>query len=469
MSRMLDIEDRSASRMRLRQPGPMARRFAIGCQIIADLVALELSVALGLGLRAALASWFPIGIGPSVFAPVHALVLLLPAAYAAAGLYPGFGMTPVERLRKRVMITSLCFACMILFDYLALGGQWSRGVLLAALASALFLGPIGQALAYRLLVRNGCWGMPVVVFGAEPQAGMLAEGLRDNHALGLVPVSIRPWPALDEAPLPGVDLAILVLAGESSALASLTDRLAYPRVMIVPRLEETQRLWVTARDLGGQLGLEMRRNLHDRGNRIVKRTMDIAIAAAVLIPGMLLVGLFALLVKLASPGPAFFAQTRLGRGARPFRLWKIRSMHVDAEQRMRRLLAESPALRREWEQHMKLRRDPRLIPHLGRFMRRWSLDELPQLWHVLVGDMSLVGPRPLPAYHNETLSGAIRNLRESASPGITGLVQVSGRSDMPVTDQEAMDVYYVRNWSLWLDLHILGLTVGQVISGRGAR
>jgi lipopolysaccharide/colanic/teichoic acid biosynthesis glycosyltransferase len=169
-----------------------------------------------------------------------------------------------------------------------------------------------------------------------------------------------------------------------------------------------------------------------------------------------------------SPGPALFWQDREGRKGGTIRVPKIRTMMPDAERRMEELLRSDPALRDEWESAFKLKDDPRVIPVVGRLFRRFSIDELPQLWTVVLGQMSLVGPRPFPAYHLDALSPHARRLRDEVRPGITGLWQVTSRGRAGVEAQQAHDVYYIRNWSVWLDLHILARTVGVVLSGRGA-
>ena len=138
-----------------------------------------------------------------------------------------------------------------------------------------------------------------------------------------------------------------------------------------------------------------------------------------------------------------------------------------AEKVLQQKLAEDPALRAEWETSFKLTHDPR-ITRLGRLMRKTSLDELPQLVNVLRGEMSLVGPRPLPVYHQEKLLAPVRALRERVRPGMTGLWQVSGRSWSGITSMQKWDTYYVRNWSVWLDIVILVRTVRAVARGYGA-
>jgi lipopolysaccharide/colanic/teichoic acid biosynthesis glycosyltransferase len=193
-----------------------------------------------------------------------------------------------------------------------------------------------------------------------------------------------------------------------------------------------------------------------------KRLLDLSFASLLVLGALPLFLLIAAAVRVSSPGPVFFVQTRIGLGGEPFRMMKFRSMYADAERRR----AEVAALSDREGICLKLRNDPRITP-VGRLLRRWSLDELPQLLNVLAGDMSLVGPRPaLP--EEVALYPPDAHRRHAVPPGITGLWQVSGRADIGFSDMIALDLDYARRASLRLDLHILLRTFRAVTDGTGA-
>lgn len=431
----------------------------------ADLLILETAVICGVGVRSLLNAWFPIGIGAEIYSGAMVAVAFILVGYWMAGLYPGYGLTGVERLRLRTIVTGLGFGALILFDYIAQNGQWSRGILLLAAAISLIVGPIIDALVRGALAARGFWGTPVAVFGAPDHRRDVIARLRSRPDIGWIPVFEADRPeAVD-----GVSLAVLAAPSFETADVEAIDHLPYRGVVLVlSGVVGWQNLWVSARDVGAYLGLEMRRNLLVGLNMGFKRAVDLAL---VLIFGLLaapIICLFVLLVKMTSPGPAFFLQWREGREGRPFRVIKLRTMQVGADAGLDEVLKQSTAAANQWRQGMKLRDDPRVIPGLGHFMRRFSVDELPQLLNVLLGDMSLVGPRPLPGYHIAALEPASCRLRRMVRPGLTGLWQVSGRSSNSLEEQQTLDAYYVRNWSIWLDFHILARSVVIVLTGRNA-
>lgn len=197
-----------------------------------------------------------------------------------------------------------------------------------------------------------------------------------------------------------------------------------------------------------------------RSSRLLKRTFDIAIAGTLLLLLLPLYPLIALAIKLDSPGPVLFRQRRVGEGGRRFELLKLRTMVADAERRRAELVAKSRDP--NW---LHLEHDPR-ITRVGRFLRHTSLDEVPQLWNVLKGEMSLVGPRPLPEEEDSRVGGWERR-RLDLTPGITGFWQVLGRTRIPFDEMVKLDYVYVTNWSLWMDVKLLLQTLPAVLRRRG--
>ena len=227
-----------------------------------------------------------------------------------------------------------------------------------------------------------------------------------------------------------------------------------------------RRYWVTPCDLGIVTGLLLSQNLRDKRRLRVKRAIDVLLCLLTM-PLLLPLGLaLALAIRLDSPGPVFYRQERLGQHGQPLRIFKFRTMQANADALLEALLEQNPALRLEWQRDHKLKHDPR-ITRMGRFLRKTSLDELPQLINVINGGMSLVGPRPIVAAeigkYGHVYEGYCR-----VKPGITGLWQVTGRNNTSYAQRVAYDHYYISNWSVWMDIWILGKTVPVVLTGYGA-
>lgn len=202
---------------------------------------------------------------------------------------------------------------------------------------------------------------------------------------------------------------------------------------------------------------------HFKSYEGVKRILDVTLALLILLALFPLLLIVALAIRLESPGPILFNQVRIGYRGQPFKFWKFRSMYPDAEQRLRQL---EQANEMQGGVLFKMKKDPR-ITRVGRFIRKFSIDELPQLWNVLNGDMALVGPRP--ALPNEVARYSIHDReRLDVKPGITCIWQVSGRSDIPFEQQVKLDLRYIYFQSIKQDLRILLKTVPAVITGRGA-
>ena len=236
----------------------------------------------------------------------------------------------------------------------------------------------------------------------------------------------------------------------------------------VPDLIGTPMVGVEAQVLFAEeiLMLQMRNNLAMRRNRIYKRIFDLlcTVSGGLLILPFLLI--ISVLVAIENKGTVIFAHRRIGKDGREFACYKFQTMIPNAQEKLEEYLAANPEARKEWEESFKLTNDPR-VTRLGGFLRKTSLDELPQLWNVIKGDMSLVGPRPIVEKEIKRYGQYFREY-SMVLPGITGMWQASGRSDTTYAERVAMDTWYVRNWSVWLDIMYLAKTFTAVIFGKGA-
>jgi Undecaprenyl-phosphate galactose phosphotransferase WbaP len=418
------------------------------------------------------------------------LLTLFLAGYLAADLYPGFGLGPVESLRRTWLVTSFGFLVLAAFTFaVKLPQLYSRVTFAIALVLSLIAVPTARALLLARAARWRWWREPVVMIGPRPLVARAIRLLRDMRRPDYRAVAaLDPgWPDSPSSgdPIEGVPLAggldraeqfarrgvqVAILAGEDLPTETTLDLLqqSFYRVVTLRPFEHLPVEGAQLRNLGGALTIEYTSNLLKPHNRAAKRALDVVMSAVTLILTGPLLLLAALVVRIVSAGRPIFEQERSGLGGRSFSVLKVRTMYVDAEQRLEQHLRLHPELEREWLKRFKLEDDPRLIPGLGRFLRRFSIDELPQLWNVLRGEMSLVGPRPFPGYHLSAFPPEFLRLRQRMRPGITGLWQVMVRSAGTIDEQQFFDTYYLRNWSVWLDLYILGRTVRAVLRGDGA-
>ena len=461
------------------------RRWIPVALLAADSALVLLALAAAGLVRVLAAPWYPASIGVAHLRGIAFGLLTVPLACAFAGLYPGYGLAPVERLRRRVHAMFFVFAGLMAWGYLVEREEWSRGVLLAAMAIILTGGPLFERMLLGGLIRLGVWGSPVVVFGSAGSGAGIAGNLAGHPMLGYVPVCVLDvdshvaWTgpklfAVAQLRLRGrggdpVRTAVVAIPGmEESRMRALLESLPFPYVIVISDLSRIQSQSITAIDVGGALGLSLKRNLLIPWNRWIKRAIDIAGSALLLALTWPVIAICAIWIRLVSRGPAFYSQDRAGKGNKRIRVWKLRTMYPDADSLLDAFLAARPDRRQEWLTHFKLKDDPRILPVAGRFLRRSSLDELPQLWNIFKGDMSMVGPRPFPEYHMRHFDADFRRLRECVVPGLTGLWQVSARSEANLDTQKLLDTYYIRNWSIWLDIEIAIRTARAVWRGRGA-
>ena len=456
------------------------------CLLATDLIAIVIATLAGVEIWSlvnpsiTLSNYFHLGTSLTLFF----------AVFLGLGLYQPAGLGPTEELRRIVLgtvLVSLVLTAAVFMTKVA--GVYSRGAFLTSGALVCLLVPVSRGGLRALCARQAWWGVPVLILGAGKTARLLIEKLRGEPALGLKPVACLDddpakhgeclgvavpgplaWAPRIAAGL-GVEHLLVAMPGvEREKLLAIVERYgaSFARIIVVPDLFGIASLWVTPHDMGGVLGLEVRQNLLVPVNRLIKRAMDLALAGALGLLSLPVIALAAVWIKAVSPGSAFYIQRREGEHGRTISVPKLRTMYPGADDLLAEHLLSSPAARAEWETHCKLRDDPRILPGIGRLLRRTSLDELPQLFSVLKGEMSLVGPRPFPAYHLDRFDARFRAFRARVKPGLSGLWQVTARSEGDLRVQQELDTYYIRNWSLWLELVILARTVSAVLRGRGA-
>lgn len=453
---------------------PLARRYRLLLRA-ADVLAL--SAAAGLGALV-LQVVEPVRAGE--FTPWH--VLIAAAAMGLAFHLHGLYRRPASRLRPsgwwRPWVVARCLPTAALValgtEAVLFGGD--RTTLTAAVAMtapAVFLVPSGR----RLVIR--AFGSPTVtrilVVGTGPVADRLTARLGrcpDTHLVGAVddrPVGGHPVLG-GLADLPRLcaeyDVDRIIVAFTHSPDAVTLERLrrlgGQVPISVIPRLFELHSWRSEIEELHGLPLLHVPPASLGLGARLAKRTLDLVLALSALTVSLPFAIAFAAAIKLDSRGPVFFRQERMGRDGHTFQIVKFRTMTDDAwenrGQVRERNEVDGPLF--------KMARDPR-VTRVGRLLRRTSIDELPQLINVVRGEMSLVGPRPLPTEESRKLDGAAL-ARFDVAPGLTGLWQVSGRSDLTYADLQHLDSVYVRSWSLLWDLRIILATPASVLGGRGA-
>jgi Undecaprenyl-phosphate galactose phosphotransferase WbaP len=411
-------------------------------------------------------------------------LLLLPAWCAASvvtGQIPGWGLGGIEELRRIELLLFALFAFAGIAAFL-IRGLPSRIVFLSSYVSSALLIPFGRVLCRKLLGRLKRWGCPVALYGDRERIERILDILNAESAIGYNPcgvfsddiqeTNIRGVPVLgklnhvtDQAAVAMVSIANL---REHELVVFIDHTLAsYRKVVLLPNIGAGIFSWVVPRDFNGMVGFEISRNLLVPLAAWFKRVYEILLVVLLLPVWFPLVLLLAGVVFFGDRNNPFYAQQRVGRNGRLFKAIKLRTMVPAADETLRQVLENDDGLQQEWNTFYKLKNDPR-ITRVGNVLRRFSLDELPQLFNVLAGDMALIGPRPLPVYHDKELTEESRLLRNRVRPGMTGQWQVSGRSDCSLSEMEQWDSFYVRNWSLWMDLYIMARTLRVVFFSHGA-
>ena len=399
--------------------------------------------------------------------------------YGGSIFYPGLGVNKIEEL-KRITI-NITASYVILFSYLGVTRnmeRYSRVALTLALLLSVILVPIFRHVI-RYFMRNLKWDkIPILIAGAGVTGELVKSTIQEDYYYGLefkgflddhvkspdVIGSLSDTKRL--ARKLGVDYLVVCLPfiATSRWLQQWTNN--FQHLLLVPDNAIYPILWVYPVTLGHYSGLEISNRLQMKGYRFYKTLIEI-ILAILIIPCVLPVGLIiAILIKLTSKGPVFYRAKRLGQNGKLFEVLKFRTMYLGADKRLSTILEENPEMKKEWESKFKLKDDPRITP-LGKFLRRTSLDELPQFWNVICGEMAIIGPRPI-VKSEMHYYGKNFKIFTRVKPGITGLWQVSGRSNTSYESRVNLDMYYVNNWSIWMDYFIFLKTIKEVLIRNGA-
>jgi exopolysaccharide biosynthesis polyprenyl glycosylphosphotransferase len=405
--------------------------------------------------------------------------------FRGRGLYDSLPPRGIDVLEQALQATSLASVIVLAASFYYRDFTYSRSVSLISWGLCVMWIPLPRLLLMRR--RRRLWGRseglhPALVVGTLERACGLLDRIANRRYFGIAPVGL----VLPEGADPQVEAPIPIL-GTTSELARAVRETKAREVLVCDTLERLELLavveiceelrvetrvvpaiydlFVTPQDLTQLHGVPLvsvRERRFQLVSRALKRAFDLVVGGGLLLAALPLLAFLAWRIRRGSPGPALYRQRRVGEGGRVFSMWKLRSMVVDAEARLGDLVdlddLEAPVF--------KLQDDPRVTP-TGRWLRRWSLDELPQLWNVARGDMSLVGPRP----EEESVVArydAHQRRRLKAKPGLTGLQQIEARASPDLDERVRLDVFYIRRRTFLFDLYILGRTPLAVVRGEGA-
>lgn len=457
------VESRKQSE--LNTPVPPRRRFprlaASSFLVAGDVVGYLIAFLL-------LLPFLPDGSESTILGRAFALAALAAIIlYASVGLYPGYRLHDHEHLRRRTIASVKVAVLAALGMTLLPEGSRFLLVVFGFLGLGLIVQPVTHWIGRDLCRRLGIWGERAVIIGGHNRVPALMAHFTDHWQYGIRPEAVSS----DTSEISSdIGPSVALIAGDTGSLIAelATMRRRFDEVIL---LSDTPKLKVTGLqpvDAGGEIGIRLAIGGSSANSDLVRRALDLVIA----IPAMLVVMPFILIAAAAiyaiDPGPVFFRQSREGFSGKPVRVLKLRTMYKDAEQRLEALFRDNPAIQAEWSAHFKLRQDPRILPVIGHILRSTSFDELPQLVNVIAGEMAIVGPRPFPEYHLLAMDGEFRDKRRSVTPGLTGLWQISERSNADIKLQQQLDEFYIDNRSLWFDWHILLNTIPAVFKRNGA-
>jgi Undecaprenyl-phosphate galactose phosphotransferase WbaP len=458
------------------------RLFMSGVLMLADLGGLAVAILIAIQLRI-----LHVMILEHAYVELYALLaVILVVSFYTRGLYPAVGLNKVEELRHIVVSLNFGFLALLGLTFiLQTSGYYSRLVLILTWMVTLVTIPLFRYIARKVSIHLNLWGEPVAIIGDLHKALPLAGYFKRQLEFGVRPVAVlrdeecksedfKNYPSLPIYKIKeyakSLSLStVLIVVNDLNHVDAVVDRYRYvfQRVVLIKYQQGRYGLnKLKPLDFSDVLGLQVKHNLLSVASQLYKRLADLIIASVGLVLLSPFFGLLVLLIKLDSKGGVFYRQVRLGREGEEFNMLKFRTMYKDADDYLKKELEINPEMKKEWDQYQKLKKDPR-ITRMGGFLRKFSLDELPQLWNVLIGEMSLVGPRPILVNQRSLYGESFKDYIQVA-PGMSGLWQISGRNQTTFTRRADLDNEYIQRWSLWLDVYILLKTFKIVIFQDGA-
>ena len=401
--------------------------------------------------------------------------------FYAANLYPGIMLSPAEEVHHLAVCSTFSFLGIALSISVESDGRWPIiSALIISCPLALFFLPAARELARCTFAHSSLWGVPAVIYCTGSSGDFVINRLIKRPDFGYKPAVIinsKPNGCTNYNGIPvftpgkeihnvirQLRIKVAILCDYEENTTDIMTQYRY--TIVIPKAQTPNTMSMKVRDLGGILAFSSTHNLTKNGSLFIKRLIDLSlliVSCPVVIP---LVIIISFLVKVTSPGPVFYGHKRVGKNGTEIKCWKFRSMVINADQMLDKILAEHPEMREEWERDRKFTNDPR-VTKLGKFLRKTSLDEIPQLWNILCGEMSFVGPRPV-TKPELARYGDLADFILSVKPGLSGMWQISGRSDTGYEERITLDSYYIQNWSVWLDIWIIIKTVWVVVKGKGA-
>jgi Undecaprenyl-phosphate galactose phosphotransferase WbaP len=457
--------------------------------ILTDLISFCLSYALAILIRTIANPLFNAPLEPfdGYWLLILLNILVMFLIFALLGLYRGYGIVAIVELRNLTLSLLITYIILAFSAYLiGQGTHLSRIVFSLSLLFNLFFVPLLRFIVYNRFSRYKSWGVRVVIIASHDEIMNITSRLQNVHRLGFNPEiilctddSYKENPKIGNIPLypfslenckkfnaEGINIAFYTsnaLSNKDPFLSEISR--VFPTVYYVLPESNLSSLWVDVTDLSGRPALKVSYQLLENLPNFFKRTIELVFVSIVLLLTLPITLVVAMLIFVEDNGSVFYTQDRLGLNGKPFRLLKFRTMMLNADSVHEKYLSDNPIARIEYEKFHKLKNDPR-ITKIGNFLRKFSLDEIPQFINVIRGDMNLVGPRAYMVHELDVHDEATKTILR-VRPGVTGWWQVMGRNEATFADRQKLDLYYITNWSFWVDYYILIKTIWIVFSGQG--